>query len=97
MWLNAEGQYEGYDPDTYQHCGEQVVEAKTLEDLKEKLEQYIVLKDSELFDGHLIYQCEGEHHYNTPKEEQIPFQEIFTVALYEVESNNINPACLLGE
>lgn len=89
---SKEQAYIGYDPDTYQEQGLiEKITAPTLIELKKKIENRLsFIKNMELVEeddntAHFEYQCEGEHDYRTPKEERIPFQELWSLYVSEVE------------
>ena len=89
----TEKAYIGYDPDSYQIVDQRTIEAKTLEELKTKLnEQYYMnnaLEEPQVFDGRIEFEFEGEHDYRTPKEEQIPFREIYSVVVEQLQVTQV--------
>ena len=90
--------YIGYDPDSIQDHGVvNTYTAKTMKELRSKIEAEHSLSAFEEFDGRLEAQFSGEHHYNTPKAEQIPFQETFTIYLSQVTELELTPADLWND
>jgi hypothetical protein len=91
-WLNPETNcYEGCDPDSMiDHGIQQKITGDTLEDLTKKLHAQFSMKDFEVFGGHLEAQYEGEHHYNTPAKEQIPFYETYSIYIQRVEYTSVD-------
>lgn len=95
-WDSSEGAYIGYDPGTREDHGiVQTIEKDTLEALKQELHRQYDLKNAEVFEGQIEVQFEGEHDYRIPKDEQIPFAEIITIYILEVERTYIDATELL--
>lgn len=85
-WVEAEQAYIGCNPDTFQdHGAIQTIRKSTLAELFKELQRQFTIKDWEVFEDRLEYQCDGEHDYNTPKAEQIPFIETYSISISEVK------------
>lgn len=91
---------EGYDPDTFTDCGViQTLTAPTFDALKVKIEKSWKMHSSnselpQVFENTIEWDCEGEHSYNTPKEEQIPFREIYQLHITKVEETPVDESVL---
>lgn len=98
-WDEKEQAYIGYDPDTYQDYGiVNTYQADTLENLKAKIKKDLTLLDDAIrFEGRLQIQVEGEHDYRTPKEERVPFQEIYTIIFSKVQIEPIDAVNIFPE
>lgn len=95
-WSEEDSAWIGYNPDTWtEHGVVETIEAKTLGELHEKLHRKYSLKDAEAFEGRLEMQFDGEHDYRTPVEERVPFREVYTITLEQVESKDLDAEVLL--
>jgi hypothetical protein len=84
-WVESEQAYIGCNPDTFQDHGiVQTIKNETLEGLFKELQRQFTIKNWEVFEDRLEYQCDGEHHYNTPKADQIPFIETYSISISKV-------------
>ena len=88
---------DGLDPDSWQDIGLiGILQAPTLAELKKQIEsEYFSLEkpigaDVQIFDGAIEINYEGEHHYSTPKAEQIPFFETVRIIITQVEETTID-------
>lgn len=98
-WDEKEKAYVGYDPDTFQEHGNVgTLKAETLPELLKLLDEKYYMNQSEPqeFDSSIQFQFEGEHHYNTTKDEQIPFCEMFTVFITQIEELEVKPELVKG-
>jgi hypothetical protein len=82
--------YIDYDPETRVCQGViNVAVGDTIEEAVDNLmmrQGYDLPKDAVLIDGRIEFQNDGEHHYNTPEEEQIPFREIWYISVRLIET-----------
>lgn len=89
----------GCNPDSFQDHGiVQTFEKPTLEALKAEIEKHYfslsnpIGADVQIFDGAIEIQYGGEHHYSTPKAEQIPFIETARIVISRVEETYLDLA-----
>lgn len=95
-WDAAEKAYIGYNPETRRDHGiVDTITASTLEELASKLHHKYSLKNAEVFEGLIEMQFDGEHDYRTPKEDRIPFCELYTVIISKVVETQIDASEVL--
>lgn len=98
LWLNPEtNAYEGCDPDTYTDHGQiKELTAPTLNGLRTRIEkEYFKLLRPigacvHIFENRIEIQCEGEHDYRVPKEDQIPFIETTSIYITQVKETEVD-------
>lgn len=88
---------EGINPDTCcDHGLIRTFKAPTLEELKTLIsKEYFNLEnpigaDVQIFENRIEITCEGEQHWRTPKSEQVPFIERYSVYISKVEKTEID-------
>lgn len=94
--LNAKGEYDGINPDSYQDQGViMTLQDGYLTELKKKIAaHYFCLEkpagaDVQVFEGRIEIQYDGEYDYRTPLEDQVPFIETASIYISEVEENTL--------
>ena len=92
MWFDPKEKcYIGYDPDTSRDFGVVTTfTADTLKALKEELLAFMEDQDLNVFENQVEWSCAGEHSYNTPKEEQIPFGEFYTAHIEKIQTEPVD-------